>query len=44
LQDPGFLDERVEAFLEQFEQELQKMSEEDFKARACLIYYPLPFM
>jgi secreted Zn-dependent insulinase-like peptidase len=34
LQDPEFLDERVEAFLEQFEQELQKMTEEDFKVHA----------
>lgn len=31
MQDPRGLEERVEAFLEQFEKDLQKMSDEDFK-------------
>ena len=31
MQDPQGLEERVEVFLEQFEKDLRKMSDEDFK-------------
>ena len=36
-QDPQGLEERVEVFLEQFEKDLQKMTDEDFKV-LCLFF------
>jgi len=39
MQDPRGLEERVEVFLEQFEKDLQKMSDEDFKVSEVLSWF-----
>jgi insulysin len=42
MQDPRGLEERVEVFLEQFEKDLQKMSDEDFKVLGASSSYTFP--